>query len=111
MDEKSFESPIQPVALLILDICMPILDGMETVKRVKEKFRQFNEEICKKLVLKLPSASKKNQIVIRPLIIHLSQFDDNFQSFIKEEERADLYISKPVKKQELVSVLKLLRLF
>ena len=30
--------PFQPVSLLLLDIDMPIMDGAETVKILKEKF-------------------------------------------------------------------------
>ena len=36
---------IQPVPLLLLDINMPMLNGMETLKLVKEKFRLVNERI------------------------------------------------------------------
>ena len=31
-----------PVALLLLDINMPILDGMETLVRVKQMFADYN---------------------------------------------------------------------
>ena len=37
------ETPYQPVSLLLLDINMPIMDGLETLKLVKEKFRKLNE--------------------------------------------------------------------
>ena len=32
-------TPQQPVALLLLDINMPIMSGMEALKAIKEKFR------------------------------------------------------------------------
>ena len=34
---------IQPVALLLLDINMPIMTGIETLTAVKEKFQIFNK--------------------------------------------------------------------
>ena len=35
-DELCFETPTQPISLIILDTCLPLVDGMETVQRVKE---------------------------------------------------------------------------
>ena len=34
--------PTQPVALLLLDINMPMLDGKETMKLIKQKFEEAN---------------------------------------------------------------------
>ena len=48
---------------------MPVLDGLETTKLLKEKF-----EILDRIGLQL-GATK----VIRPLICHLTQFDDGFK--------------------------------
>ena len=39
------EAKIQPVALLLLDINMPLLNGMEACKLVKEKYRRLNERL------------------------------------------------------------------
>ena len=32
------ERPVQPVSLLLLDINMPIINGIETLKQIKGKF-------------------------------------------------------------------------
>ena len=37
-------SPYQPVTLLLLDINMPMLNGFETTKAVKDLYQQFNEK-------------------------------------------------------------------
>ena len=39
--------PFQPVTMLLLDIQMPIMNGLETMKLVKEKFVQRNEQISR----------------------------------------------------------------
>ena len=37
------QDEIQPVSLLLLDINMPILTGMEAIKLIKEKYQQSND--------------------------------------------------------------------
>ena len=32
-----------PVSLVLLDINMPIMDGMEAAKKIKDKFQKFNQ--------------------------------------------------------------------
>ena len=34
--------PLQPVSLLLLDINMPIVNGMEALKLIKQKFVELN---------------------------------------------------------------------
>ena len=41
-DQDISETPLQPVSLLLLDINMPILHGLETLKLVKEMFERHN---------------------------------------------------------------------
>ena len=36
---------MQPVSLLLLDINMPIMDGMEATKLIKEKYKEINERL------------------------------------------------------------------
>ena len=38
MDERGDQETVQPVKLLLLDINMPIVSGMEALKQIKEKY-------------------------------------------------------------------------
>ena len=38
--------PIQPVKLMILDINMPHMDGLQTVKETRALYKEINEKIC-----------------------------------------------------------------
>ena len=40
------ESRIQPIALLLLDINMPIMTGIEAISIIKKKFRQANNALA-----------------------------------------------------------------
>ena len=37
------ESPKQPISLVLLDIHMPTLDGIETLKKIKERYAEFDQ--------------------------------------------------------------------
>ena len=50
--------PLQPVALVLLDINMPIMDGLETLKKIKEQYKAFDESI-----------------LMRPMVCYLSQLN------------------------------------
>ena len=39
------QSRHQPVALLLLDINMPVMSGIEAISIIKKKFAQINEEM------------------------------------------------------------------
>ena len=52
----------QPVSLLLLDINMPVLNGYETLLRVKQTFSEFNDK-------QGPDGPK----VVRPMICYMSQ--------------------------------------
>ena len=41
------ERPIQPISLLLLDINMPNITGLEALKMIKQKYREVNEELVK----------------------------------------------------------------
>ena len=85
----------QPISLILLDINMPILHGLETLPRVMHAFREINN--------KLP--------VLRPLICYLSQYDGTIKTFIKvEEEEADCFVEKPLSHKELVNLLEILKI-
>lgn len=42
MSAQKIDRTYQPVALLLIDINMPILNGMETVPKIKKLFTEFN---------------------------------------------------------------------
>ena len=69
--QSLIELPCQPVTLLLLDIQMPIMNGIQTMKLVKEKFARFNEE----LKLKQMTGKSLDDVVLRPLICYLSHYD------------------------------------
>ena len=92
--QETFEKPIQPVLLVILDINMPIMDGLEAAKLLKEKYEDFNKRVAEVNDLVIPKEGRR--LFVRPMIVHLTQFDNYFQQFIKEEEKADIYLQKPI---------------
>ena len=61
--------PCQPIALLLLDINMPILDGFETLKKAKELFERANRRIESHNLI------DKQIYIMRPTICFFSQFD------------------------------------
>ena len=63
-------APLQPVALVLLDISMPILSGLETLKQIKKNYGKYDEARLK-----------------RPLICYLSQLSYSpMINFIAEDE-------------------------
>ena len=54
-DLNSDGTPLQPVSLLMLDINMPILNGLETLKIVKEKFAKINEKLYGRIAVEISS--------------------------------------------------------
>ena len=38
---------IQPISLLLLDINMPIINGLECAQQVKQLYREINEKLAK----------------------------------------------------------------
>ena len=97
---------LQPVALLLLDINMPIMTGMEVMLKLKKKYIEINE----KAKAKAPKGSDKaNIIVLKPFICYYSQYDRaTMVSFMTEQEKADYYLEKPLPLAELISLLKLI---
>ena len=75
---------------------MPILNGIDTLRMVKERFAEFNQ--------------KNRQVVaIRPCICFLSQYDEQtMMQFISDEEQADFFLEKPLPFKQLVSLLRIL---
>ena len=82
------------MALVLLDINMPILDGLETSKLIKKRFSAYDEAK-----------------LIRPMICYLSQLNcKTMTNFMSEEEEPDCFLEKPLPLIELVSLLRLLKL-
>ena len=44
--DPAIKKPMQPISILILDINMPVMDGMECVEKTKTLFSAFNEKAC-----------------------------------------------------------------
>ena len=73
---------------------MPILDGLETLKLIKEQYSVYNKD---KLV--------------RPMICYLSQLNyANMKNFITLEEEPDCYLEKPLPFNEVSALFELLNL-
>ena len=68
--ETDFEETIQPIPLVILDINMPILDGLQTAKKIKQMFIDLNDSIRRDL--EESSEPKKPRTIVRPFICHLT---------------------------------------
>ena len=106
----------QPVSLLLLDINMPILTGLDVVAHVKEKFEQINQrnpllhdEEEKQINTFTAERSSNKAKILRPFICYLSQLEFKvMRTFIKEEEKADYYLEKPLLAKELIALLRLL---
>ena len=90
---------VQPVSLLLLDINMPVLNGHETLKKVKQLFKDFNE-----------SSGLNSPLVLRPMICYLSSTENDVMTqFLDEDEQAEIYLEKPLPKSVLAALIKLSR--
>ena len=85
---------------------MPILDGLKTVKHLKQKYKDLND----RLAYNGRDQGGMTPEIVRPLIVHLTQFEESIKQFIIEEEKADVFLHKPIPDAELLALLKLLRL-
>ena len=87
--------------MILLDINMPILNGMETLIHIRERIRNYNENL-----------KPGNPKLIRPLLCYLTQFNSKtMMQFMTVEDEADCYLEKPLPPKELVSLLRLLNLY
>ena len=78
------------VALLILDVNMPVLSGNEAMAQIKELFDQ-------------------NSSFLRPVSCYLSATSEKVMGqFLTEHEQVDLYFQKPLLSQDLQNLIKLI---
>ena len=62
--------PLQPVSLLLLDINMPILTGIEVMQKVEAMFQKMNAEYQNDVL-----HGGNTKVVLRPMICYYSQHD------------------------------------
>ena len=73
----------QPVSLLILDINMPRVSGLECIKQVRKLYGGLQLE--------------RQQEVLRPFVVYMTETPQNIiLQFVQEQEKPDLYLEKPV---------------
>ena len=65
IQQSNISEYLQPVALVLLDINMPIMTGLEAVKSIKGLFDRCNEEL---------EAEGRNSL-IRPVIMYFTQYN------------------------------------
>ena len=63
LNNKTAKQFIQPVSLVFLDINMPVVDGLETAKQIRQKIDIYNEKVNE-----IDGSTK----VFRPLLIYLT---------------------------------------
>ena len=98
--------PIQPVKLMILDINMPHMDGLQTVKETRALYKEINERVC----LANGLDPIYDQILYRPMLIYMSKHEENIQLFMEDQERADLFVNKPIERDDILSILRILKI-
>ena len=64
------------------------MDGLETLKKIKEQYKAFDESI-----------------LMRPMVCYLSQLNfEGMGSFIQDNEQPDCYFEKPLPLSELAAL-------
>ena len=88
---------------------MPLLTGMEALKRIKQKYIEINQKIINQATRSDSSHSSQNFVVLKPLICYYSQYDRSvMQNFLTTDEEADCFLEKPLPIKELISLLRLI---
>ena len=64
-EQMASEKSLQPVALLLVDINVPIVSGLELTKYIKKKFDQLNNGST--------LGGMNSAKILRPLIVYVSQ--------------------------------------
>ena len=75
------DKPLHPISLALLDINMPILNGFETLKQIKEMFKRHNTRL-NDLMPQVQGDSHETigekpeqTLLLRPMIIFFSQYE------------------------------------
>lgn len=63
-------SQLQPITVLLLDINIPIVNGVDVIVRVKDLYEEANKELNKSLL----KQDQKEHHILRPLTSYLSQY-------------------------------------
>ena len=96
-NEAEVEDCYQPVSLLFLDINLPDKDSLKVAQQIKMQYKKLQE-------------IEQHKKVQRPVICHNSSLNlQQIQSFMYDEEKADLYLNKPIDKKTVVMILKQLQ--
>ena len=98
---------------------MPILNGFETLKLVKEQFKRHNKRLNEVISSNdgdeetgmLVKSEPPQHLILRPLIIFVSQLDrKQFVDFFEDDEKPDFYLEKPLVPRDLQSILQLVNI-
>ena len=93
---------------MLLDINMPVMDGLEAVKLIKKRYDDCNKRILE--TQRKRGAVTNSQLIVRPMLVHLTQLDYGFQTFITQEEKADMFLQKPLSQKDFIALLRLVKL-
>ena len=87
-----------PVSLLILDINMPVLNGLQAAEKIRALYKTGNENL---------SGSK----LMPPVIVFLTQLDfDHMRQLMYLNEEADIFLAKPLTTKNILDLLKLVKI-
>ena len=90
-----------PVTLLLIDINMPILTGIEALKLIKQNYDKINVSL----------AEQNRPKLVRPAICYYSQYNKRtMELFMKDDELADFYLEKPVPSEDISALFTLLNI-
>ena len=111
--------PNQPCELLLLDMRMPMLNGLQVLMKVKEKFKEANLLLSKLMNQKSTNSKDEGtdsgppqEILVRPLIAYLSQLDQYkiTQRYCEEYDMPEVFLSKPLPVAELEALMKIIKI-
>ena len=99
--DPEVDDEIQPVSLLLLDINMPIMHGLECSEKINQMYKEQNQERLK----------QNKPPLVSPLTCFMTQTPYYMlKSLIKQEEMTDVYLEKPMKNEEIQNLLKILNI-